>query len=442
MKYSRITLFLLVPLLVFGLYVQSARADVLMGAAVDNWDIEWYYSSSTRLSFYGQTTTYYYGGSSAQSGAIYDDEQSLFYGYTPYCPAGSSVRFVWKVSSEAGYDILSFKIDSTEMASISGEVGWQTRTFSLSAGYHTFWWYYTKDRSVSSGADAGWVDKVQIVTGYTVDIWAWCASESQGWISRPITMDGVSTGYSTPHTFADLTGTHTFTVPSTDALGHTFYEWNTGSTSRTLTVSSAGQYTARYRQGTSTLTVTTPNGGQKWIRGTTHTITWSSTGSPGANVKIELLKGGVVNRVITSSTANDGSYSWTISSTQTLGTDYKIRITSTSNTAITDSSNSNFAVVAGTLTVTTPNGGNSWKRGTVHTITWTKSGSPGSYVKIELLKGGVVSRVITSSTLNDGSYSWTISSTQTTGTDYKIRITSTTYSSITDSSNSNFAITA
>ena len=92
------------------------------------------------------------------------------------------------------------------------------------------------------------------------------------------------------------------------------------------------------------LTVTAPNGGQSWVRGTAHTITWTSSGSPGANVKIELLKGGVLNRVISSSTANDGSYGWTISSTQTLGTDYKIRITSTSITSITDSSDSNFAI--------------------------------------------------------------------------------------------------
>jgi len=190
-----------------------------------------------------------------------------------------------------------------------------------------------------------------------------------------------------------------------------------------------------------TLTVTSPNGGQKWIRGTTHQLTWSSSGSPVAYVKIELMKGGVLNKVIVSSTANDGSYSWTISSTQTLGTDYKIRVTSTSNSAITDSSNSNFAIVAGTLTVTIPNGGESWKRGTTHTITWSKSGSPGSYVKIELLKSGVVNRIITSSTYNDGSYNWYIPSTQTAGTDYKIRITSTAYSSIRDSSNSNFYIT-
>ncbi len=75
-------------------------------------------------------------------------------------------------------------------------------------------------------------------------------------------------------------------------------------------------------------------------------------------MKIELLKAGVVNRVITTSTANDGNYDWTIPSTQTLGTDYKIRITSTTYPEITDSSNANFAITtAEELTVTSPNGG-------------------------------------------------------------------------------------
>jgi hypothetical protein len=192
-----------------------------------------------------------------------------------------------------------------------------------------------------------------------------------------------------------------------------------------------------------TLTVASPNGGQNWVRGTAHTITWTSTGSPGANVKIELLKAGVSVGVVSSSTANDGSYGWTISSTQTLGTDYKIRITSTSITSITDSSNNNFAITASaasTIIVTTPNGGQTWARSSVHTITWTSAGSPGAYVKIELLKSGVSVGVVTSSTPNDGSHDWYISSTRAVGTDYKIRITSTSITSITDSSNNNFAI--
>jgi hypothetical protein len=60
-------------------------------------------------------------------------------------------------------------------------------------------------------------------------------------------MDGVPTGYSTPYTFTGLTGTHTFTVPSTNSVGHPFSDWNTGSTGTTITVSSAGVYTARYK---------------------------------------------------------------------------------------------------------------------------------------------------------------------------------------------------
>lgn len=191
------------------------------------------------------------------------------------------------------------------------------------------------------------------------------------------------------------------------------------------------------------LTVTSPNGGENWARGTAHTITWSSVGSAGSSVKIELLKAGAVNRVITSSTANDGSYSWTVPSTQTQGTDYKIRVTSTSNSVIQDSSNANFSITSGTtrsLTVTSPNGGESWARSTVHTITWSSVGSVGSYVKIELLKAGAVNRVITSSTTNDGSYSWTVPSTQTLGADYTVRITSSSNVAIKDSSNSNFTI--
>jgi hypothetical protein len=92
------------------------------------------------------------------------------------------------------------------------------------------------------------------------------------------------------------------------------------------------------------LTVTSPNGGQNWARSSVHSITWKSVGSPGAYVKIELLKAGVVSKTLSTSTENDGSFSWTISSTQTVGTDYKIRITSTSITPISDSSDSNFAI--------------------------------------------------------------------------------------------------
>ena len=80
---------------------------------------------------------------------------------------------------------------------------------------------------------------------YSAIIWSWDALDPAGWIAEPITMDGTSTGYSTPHTFT-LTGTHTFSVPGTDVDGRAFGSWDTGETSTTLTVTSGGTHTAQY----------------------------------------------------------------------------------------------------------------------------------------------------------------------------------------------------
>jgi len=96
----------------------------------------------------------------------------------------------------------------------------------------------------------------------------------------------------------------------------------------------------------SSITVTSPNGGESWSAGSTRRITWTSSGSIGSSVKIELMKGSTVVQTILSSTENDGSYSsWTISSGLT-GTDYRIRISSTSYPAVADTSNSVFAITA------------------------------------------------------------------------------------------------
>lgn len=93
---------------------------------------------------------------------------------------------------------------------------------------------------------------------------------------------------------------------------------------------------------TPSITVTAPNGGEYWQRGTTQTITWEKVGTMGTNVKIELLKGPSVSR-IANSVANNGAYSWKISSKQSIG-DYKIRITSISKPVYTDTSDNDFHI--------------------------------------------------------------------------------------------------
>jgi hypothetical protein len=106
-------------------------------------------------------------------------------------------------------------------------------------------------------------------------------------------------------------------------------------------------YTVELRdQGTPTgvLMVSSPNGGESWQRGTSHYITWDSAAVSG-NVSLELYKGGSYDRTITSSTSNDGSYLWSIPPTLATGSNYKVKITSTSDSSVYDYSNNYFTIV-------------------------------------------------------------------------------------------------
>jgi hypothetical protein len=209
------------------------------------------------------------------------------------------------------------------------------------------------------------------------------------------------------------------------------------------------QFSITNPEPVSSITVTSPNGGETWPTGSVQTIRWTYTGDPGASVKIDLQKGGAVNQAITSSTSigsnGSGSYSWTVPASQEAGSDYRIRVTSTSNGAYTDTSNNDIAIVA-VITVTSPNGGETWPAGLVQTIHWTYTGDPGTAVKINLLKGGVVNQTITSSTSignnGSGSYGWTVPASQQAGSDYRIRVTSTSDGTCTDTSDSNIRVIA
>jgi hypothetical protein len=90
-----------------------------------------------------------------------------------------------------------------------------------------------------------------------------------------------------------------------------------------------------------TITIISPNGGENWTRGSTQTIFWSYTGEIG-NVTIELYKNESYDSTISTSTVNNGSFSWTI--TQNTGTTYKIKVSDTSNTTVRDESNDYFSI--------------------------------------------------------------------------------------------------
>jgi len=141
-----------------GLCTQIYYTVISLGEAVDNTELSWDTGATGGAGWFGQANTYYYGSDAAQSGTISSDSNSWL--QTTVTGPGT-LKFYWKVSSEANFDFLRFYIDGVEQERISGNVDWQQKTYGISSGSHTLKWAYTKDGSVNSGSDCGWLDKVE-----------------------------------------------------------------------------------------------------------------------------------------------------------------------------------------------------------------------------------------------------------------------------------------
>ena len=187
-----------------------------------------------------------------------------------------------------------------------------------------------------------------------------------------------------------------------------------------------------------TLTVTSPNGGESWAIGSSQTLTWSSANLTG-NVKIDLSTDGGSTRptTIAASTANDGTEPWTVSGP--VSSTVRIRISSVSIPSVGDTSNANFSMVQPSITVTSPNGGETWVIGSSQALTWTSANLTGN-VKIDLSTdgGSTFPTVLFASTTNDGTEPWTV--TGEASTTARIRISSLSITSVADTSNANFTM--
>ncbi|MCP4152288.1 MAG: hypothetical protein GY757_31410 [bacterium] len=159
------------------------------------------------------------------------------------------------------------------------------------------------------------------------------------------------------------------------------------------------------------ITVTSPNGGESWSVNSSQTISWTSSGDVG-NVTIELSTTGLTGSFspIAESIANSGSYSWSVADVDS--SSCVIRI-SNADASVSDSGDAVFTiepvVVDPVITVTAPNGGESWTAGSSQNITWTNTGDVPN-VTIELSTSGLAGSFapIAESIANSGSFSWTV----------------------------------
>jgi hypothetical protein len=172
------------------------------------------------------------------------------------------------------------------------------------------------------------------------------------------------------------------------------------------------------------ITISAPMGsGISWRRGTTQSIVWASGGLSGTTVKIECLDESKVTAtqyIATGVSATAGSYSWAIPHNMALGT-YSIRITSETSTLdpATYDISSQFSIIANelipTITLISPNGGDTLKGIATFTIKWSYTGFDGTEpVTISLIyDGGAKEYTLASPTVNitaveDCEFSWTV----------------------------------
>ncbi|BCX46809.1 serine peptidase precursor [Haloferula helveola] len=132
----------------------AATGDV--SDAIDATQFPW--SVSGDEDWFFQTSVTHDGIDAAQSGPI-DDNGSTSLELTIIGPG--TLDFWWKVDSEEDYDILSVEVLGTgNFEEISGNVDWTQSSVLIPPGPQTVIFDYSKDNSVSSGADTGWVDRV------------------------------------------------------------------------------------------------------------------------------------------------------------------------------------------------------------------------------------------------------------------------------------------
>jgi len=190
------------------------------------------------------------------------------------------------------------------------------------------------------------------------------------------------------------------------------------------------------------LHLTSPNGGEYWLRGSNHNIEWVSTLTEPKQVKIDLYKAGVFQSTITSSTDNDGTFTWTIPNTIPTGSDYRVRIALTSPTTVFDFTDTTFRIGAPQIAVLWPPGGAVFTPGTFQTIQWQSSDilAPSPHVRIELYRDGAFDSLITSSTADNGAFRWLIPPSLPPGPHLRIRIASLADPSIVGFSEDGFSV--
>jgi hypothetical protein len=182
--------------------------------------------------------------------------------------------------------------------------------------------------------------------------------------------------------------------------------------------------------------VTAPNGGENWNAGSTHSITWTSSNVTTVNISYSTNNGSSWTAVASNVSAAAQTYSWTVPNTASA--QCLVKITSTADGNVYDVSNAVFTITGISVVVTAPNGSESWKNGSSHSITWTYSNVATVNITYSTNNGSSWTAVASGVNAAAQTYSWTVPNTVS--NQCLVKITSAADSSVTDVSNAVFSI--
>ncbi len=195
------------------------------------------------------------------------------------------------------------------------------------------------------------------------------------------------------------------------------------------------------------LAITAPNGGETYQIGETIPVTFTSTDI--SNSELIYLDytsdGGETWTNIKNQARSVGTtITWpTAGQNLTAGTNYRVRVRNV-GTTVSDASNASFTLTpTGILTVTSPNGGESWKGNTTQTISWTQENIADNHlieIRLSTNGGETYPTIITDGTFgtySTNSYQWVVP--ESVSSQARIQVVNTTLS-VSDASNANFTI--
>jgi hypothetical protein len=164
-----------------------------------------------------------------------------------------------------------------------------------------------------------------------------------------------------------------------------------------------------------------------YTMGAYDTITWATSLPATSYVQVYLYNDQQLAYTYSTSTLNDGIIYWYFPTGLASGTKYHIKIQNAADTTQWDFGGY-FTLTSGysgTFSIQNPVDTSVWQAGSTFSIQWQYTGSPGSYVALQLYNDSVYSSSITTLTYtSNGYYSWTIPSTIASGSNYRIKISS------------------